>query len=597
MNQVKKREEIDAVYKINFDQMYQNDSLFYEDVEKFEQSVYKFQEQYENKMLESASQLLLALNEYYAINALVEKIFVYAYTKITTDGEDLENKKLYAKAEEVLEKLNVYTAFVSPEILASTYEQIEEFYKEEPKLKTYDFNFKQLFRGKEHILDKKNEQLFTKFSSICSNFRNSSENIRVQLMNFGTVKDENNEEIKITPQNYSILMRGRNRRIRQTAYENARSEYKKYNDVLGYNYIGNIKYRTLEARERGYQSVLEEDLTSLNIPISVFHTLVETANRNLDIYQKEFKIRKDILKLDSLEPYDLSAPLLDQETEYPYEEAKELILDVFKIYGEEYCNILKRIFDNHWIDVYSNENKDTGWYKNQAYLSHVVVFCNYFSKYFDVSCLAHELGHAVHGTLAQENNPFHLYEDSLFIAEVASLTNEMVLGKILLSRPIEKQMKLEILDHIISTFSANFFDSVKGSEFEYQAHQLAENGENITADKLNKLWTDISKKYTAGVLENVNEYGWSRVPHFFTDFYYYKYATGVAMAMVLSDQIINGKEEDKQNYLNFLKSGGSLEPMDALQKVGIDVTSASLYEKAIESYDHLLDQFSEIYNS
>lgn len=293
----------------------------------------------------------------------------------------------------------------------------------------------------------------------------------------------------------------------------------------------------------------------------------------------------------------MSVSLLKEEKEYSFEEAKEMILEMSSIYGEEYQSIIKQIFDKRWIDLYSNQYKKEGWYKNGSYLTHPVVFANYHSKYIDVSSLAHELGHAAHHIYAQKNNPYFLYEESLFIAEVASLTNEMVLAKSRLNKITDKNEKLEILDTMISTFSSNFFDGAKGSEFEKEAHQLVEEEKPITPDILNQLWEDISKKYTGGIIEHPNRYVWTKIPHFFIDFYYYKYATGAACAMYLSDKILYGTEEDKENYLAFLKTGGSLDPIDALKIAGVDMTKKEVYEKAIESYDQLLEEYMKIYHS
>lgn len=593
---VKKRNEIDEKYKWDLSRMYENKEMWGNDYDKLKEEVSKF-EKYEGHILDSAASLKETLDVYYELESKLEKVYVYASCSFSTDIGDKIGQELSSKAKDLFSYFTSKTAFMIPEILESPYEKIKEYEKEVKDLEKYDIILKRLFKEKKHALSKENEQLFSELYSSIANFEQSSSYIRDKIMKFGKIKDEEGKEVELTSTNYALFMKSKDRSVRKEAYEKTKNVYEEFNDSLACNYIGHIRYTELEAKMRNYKNVLEADLESINLPKSVFESLKEATHEYLNVYKKEFEMTKAILNVDVLEPYDLSAPHFDEETDYSFEEAKDIILDMTEIYGKEYQEFATSIFENRWVDVFSNQNKKNTWYQGGSYLTYPVIFANFFSKYVDVSALAHELGHAVHTIYSMKNNPYFLYEEPLFLSEVASLTNEMLLAKHLLKKITNKKQKLEILNTMISTFSSNYFDGVKGAEFEYKAHQLVEENRPINAEVLNQIWTDLSLYYTSNIVSNPNPYTWSKIPHFFTDFYYYKYATGAAIAMYLSDKILNGTELDKEKFINFLKLGNRLDPVDALKVAGVDITDKNVYKEAILSYEKLLDDYINIYNS
>lgn len=596
MEKEKLRSEIENKYKWDLSSMYRDEVSWDKEYQELSKAISGIKE-YEGHVLDSSKSLENTLNEYYDIEAKLEKLYVYASCKHSVDIGNIKNQQLLAKARKIYRDYSLLSSFIFPEILTCDYEKIKEWEHENNNLEKYHIILKRLFQSKKHSLKKEKEQLFTSFDDCVSNFDICSSYLRDKIMDFGYIVDENGKQVELTSTNYSQFMRNKNRDVRKNAYERMRATYEHFNEALAFNYIGHIKYTTLEARERKYNSVLDADLESLNISRKVFDSLLEATHKHLDIYQKEHNLIKKILKVEELKPYDLSAPLLEEQKDYPFEKARELILDMTNIYGAEYHEIASSIFENHWIDVLTNKDKSNGWYQSGSYLSNPVIFANYFSKYIDVSSLAHELGHAVNAVFSAQHNPYCVYDMSLFTAEVASLTNEMLLGKLLLQKLNNKEEKLEILNTMISVFSSNFFDGVKGAEFEYEAHKLVEENKAISPEILNNLWENLCHKYVQNSVTEINPYTWSRVPHFFSDFYYYKYATGVAAAMTLSDRILNGNEKERNDYIEFLKLGDSLDPIDALKVAGIDMTSEEVYEEAILSYNKLLDMYLEVYNS
>jgi len=593
MKKEKLRSEVEEKYKWDLSQMYANEKEFEKEIEELKKEIPNIKKM-EGHILDSSSNLLKTLDIFYELELKVEKIYVYAYCNFSVDIDDKEGQKLFSDAKNVYNDFSSSTAFLYPEILESNIETIDKMIEENINLKKYKIILKRLFRSQKHILPKDKEKLFSDLNDSISNFQTCSTYLMDQVMEFENIHDEEENEVELTSTNYYTYITSVNREVRKEAYEKYHKVYKNFNSALASNYIGHIKYTELEAKQRNYKNVLEQDLDDMNLPKSVFDSLVEATRSHLDVYQKEYKLIKDVLKVDKLENYDISAPLLDEETEYSFEEAKKMIIEASKIYSEEYSEKVKNLFDNRKIDVYSNKNKKGGWYQNGSYLTHPVVFANYYSKYYDVSSLAHEIGHAVNEVYAVKNNPYHLYATPLFLAEVASLTNEFLLAKYLINKIDDKKQKLEILNTIIGVFSSNFFNGVKGAEFELQAHKLVEENKPITADNLNQIWKNLTQEYTGGIVEP-NMYVWSKITHFFIDFYYYKYATGAAIAMYLSDKILNG--ENKEKYIDFLKLGNSLDVVDALKVAGVDITDKKVYEEAIMGYDKLLDEYMKIYNS
>lgn len=597
MKQEKLRSEIDNKYKWDLTDLYLNDDEWKKDFEKLKK-LYPNIKKYEGHILDSSQTLYETLNLTDEISQLIEKLYVYTNLKKDEDISVSVNQNMTLEVLNLYEKINNMTAFINPEILKSDYSLIEKYISELDELKKYEFNLKHLFKEKEHLLDKKDEELLSSFSSIIDNFSESSGYLRDSIMKFDNIHDKDGNEVELTVNNFPLYIKSSNRNVRKETNENYYKTVEQFNSALSTNYIGHLKYTVLYSKLRKYKDSLDSDLSSLNLDRKVFDNLLEVTNNNVGVYQKYIKLLKKVLKLDKVYSYDLSASLVnDDDANYTFEEAKDMILDCFKIYGSEYIEILTKAFEENWVDVFSNKNKTSGWYSCSIYSGHPHILANYNSKLEDVSALAHELGHAVNSYYSIKSNPYCLSDYSLFEAEVASLTNELVLGKYMLENTEDKNEKLEIINNMINLFIGNFFGGVRGAEFEYEVHSMLEKDKTLTPDILNQTWLNINKKMCGNLVEDPNMYGWSRIPHFYSDFYYFKYATGIAAASYISSKILTKDSKVIENYLNFLKVGGSKYPIDSLKVAGIDMNDPNVIKEAIKNFDSLLDEFEKVYNS
>lgn len=595
----KQRSEIEDKYKWDLTRMYKDENEFNLDCDNLTHLFEKLND-FKGIITKDSNTLYEYLKLEEQIDIIFTNLYVYASCKNDVDLTDKDSQKQYNKVLDLLSKYDDISSFTTPELLKTDYKKIKEYVKENDKLKEYAFDLEQIYRYQPYILSESEEKLVSNLTELSLKFKNNFNIINNTLVDLGYIKDEDDNNVKLTNGNYSKYIKSNDRRVRKEAFEAKGKAYKKFSNLISTDYEAYIKACSMIAKAKKYNSSMDMYLFPDAVSKEVYDNLLKVSDDNLNVLHKYFKIRKDILKLDSLEPYDLSAPLVKNYNKvYKPEDAKELICKALSIYGDEYVNQIKNFFDNRNIDFYPNKGKKVGYYQNDSYKD-ILVFGNYNDDFSSVSSIAHELGHAMHSYYSKKSNKPHLAEYTILVAEIASLTNQILLSNYVINNSDDKELKLYVLSDMIEVIADNFFGTLSlGSVFEKIVHEKVFNGEVLSEEDFNNIYGKIIKRHN-GSLVNDSEYlkyNWCRIPHFYTPFYYYKYSIGVCGACYVAKKILSGDKEFLNNYLNFLKLGGSMMPLDELKTIGFDLSNIKVIEEGINYLDELIDKFKELYNS
>ena len=588
----KNRKETPKAYKWDLTAYYKDDKEWEKDYLKI---IKEFEniKSYEGKVTKSANMLYQTLEEYFAYESRLTKLFVYASLRHDEDLEDADASMLYNKIYKTYNDFCAAASFIEPEIIKEETSKVEKLL-ETKKLNKYKFYVTNILREKEHMLSSSEEKLIAKLTSTNHTFKNVNMTLLNSTLDYGEVKSEK-ETRKITNSNYHIIMESTDRNIRRDAYEKLTSKIAEFKNIFAENLVSNMKNTSSMAEIRKFTSTIDSLLFSSNIPKSVVDSLYKVINKNLNVYQKYLKLIKNSLGLKELAYYDLNAQILTDEMSFSIEDAQYLIGEATKIYGEEYHDIIEKAFEEKWIDYCSYKGKASGAYCTSCYGAHPVVLTNFFGKFGDVSAVAHELGHAVNFYLSQQSNNKHDYNNDIFVAEVASLTNEIILSNYVIEHSRNKNLKLIALYNLINLIQNNLFDACLEGELENKAYALIDNGETIDAEYLSNTIYDIRSKYYKDVvnLDDKSKYSWIRREHYFYPFYLFKYATGVSAAIMIATKIINNEDDMKNKYISFLKMGDTDYPVELLKKIGIDMTKEEVYENAVNFFSNLIDEFDK----
>ena len=409
--------------------------------------------------------------------------------------------------------------------------------------------------------------------------------------------DEPSNKVHLTNSNYSNYLKSEDRRVRKEAFDSLYSSYNSYKNTFASLLRGNVKSNFFVSNTRKYNSPLEMSLYGDNIDKKLYTSLIEKVHNNLDIMKEYIKVRKNILKLDEVHMYDVYAPLVNNVSRsYTFEEARTLVLEALKPLGDQYISDLKGLFDSNCIDVYNNDNKRNGAYSWGCYDTLPYVLLNFEGKFYDVSTIAHELGHSMHSLYSVKNQDYHDYGYPIFLAEIASTVNEILLNKYCSLHAKTKEEKAYYLNNLLENFRTTLVRQTMFAEFELLIHDLEEKGEVLTDELLCNTYLNLNKKYFTdeAISDDLIKFEWARIPHFYTSFYVYKYATGIAVASSIVSDILSGKEGALDNYMKFLSSGGSNYPLEILKKVGIDIVNDDTIDKALSMFRETLEEFKEI---
>lgn len=591
----RKRNEIDDKYKWDLSLICNNCDDWYNDFDKCLKEVNKVCE-YKGKLTSSASCLLEYITYSLDYERRLYKLYFYAHLKHDEDTTNTKAQEMSGKILDLINKFEENEAFANPELMSVDYKVLEKFMEEEPKLKEYDFLLENIYRYKKHILNDDSEKLLSSLSNVFSSSEKAYESLTDSDMKFGFI-DTDEGSVELTSSNYSLFIKDENRDVRKQAFMLYHNTYGNLKNTLASIYKSQVDTLTTIAKIRKYNSSLEASLFADNIPTLVYDNLIKTVNDNMSTIYRYFDLKKRVLGLDELHLYDVYVELIkDLDKDYSFEDAKELVIDALSVLGEDYIKIINKAFDEKWIDVYNNVGKRSGAYSSGFYDTNPYVLLNYEGKLKDVSTLAHELGHSAHTYLSCKNNPYHYSSYKIFVAEVASTVNELLLNKYLLKNSKSKEEKLFVLNNMMELFKGTIYRQVMFAEFEKITHAKKENGEILTYELLNNIYYDLNKKYFGdGVyVDDEIKYEWSRIPHFYYDFYVYKYAIGLSSACYIVEGILNNKENALENYLKFLKTGGSMYPIDELKVAGVDVTKSEVVISAIKMFDEVMNQFEAL---
>lgn len=590
----KSRNEVEDKYKSDLSIIFKNDEEFEKAKEELNKNI-ELIKSYKEDYLKSSKNLYNTLTLYYETSKIIEDLYIYVALK----GDfDLSDNDAALKESEIINLLNNFdsaTTYIVTDLIKIDDALLEKYYLELEDLKLYENDIKNIIRQKEHLLSEKEEIMINNLTKNYKNFSDIGSILTDSAINYGTIKvDGENKEI--ISGNYRNFLMNKDRNIRKKAYKLFNEKLRQFRDVFSKSLIGYLDNVNEIAKIRNYSSVLEMKNFSSNIPVEVHDTVNKVCMERLDVYQKYYKLVSKALDIKSLRPYDLAMPLVENNKEYSIEDAKELIINSLSILGDDYKEKLTKMFDERRIDFCTYKNKRSGAYQTDSYNSGPFVFLNYKYKLDDVSALAHELGHAIHTMNAIENNIYPNYQYDLFVAEVASLTNEILMSNYILNNSNDKEEKMASIYNILEVFQNNFYDAILEGKLEDDVHEMLMNGEAINADILD----EIINKYRKQFFGNTVKYDelfisrWARRHHYYRPFYLYMYATGVSAAMYFANKIIDGDKEVLNNYINFLKMGGSDYPVNELKLSGVDMCDEKIYNDAILYFDKLIDEYNKL---
>lgn len=592
----KARSEIEEKYKWDLTPIYKDVDSWYEDYDLVSKEIKKVLN-FKGNIVKSAKNLLDYIEFSMNLERKLYKLYYYAHLNFDSDTTNNEYQKMNGKIENLLAEYNRLDSFANPEMMKIDYNQIKEFYKEEPRLQEYEFLLEQLYRYKDHILNTEAESIISSFANINSTPEQVFEALTDSDLRFGKVKNDKGEDVELTESNYSSFIESTNRDVRKESFEMLLKTYSNYKNTIANTFAGNVEVLTTMAKLKKYSSSLEASLFDDNISTEVYNNLIDTVSHNLGVLYKYFDLKKEVLGLDEFHLYDQYNSLVpDCSKNYTFEEAKDLVLKALAVLGEDYVANLNKAFDERWIDVYNNKGKRTGAYSSGFYDTNPYVLLNFNGKFGDVSTLAHELGHSMHTYYSCHNNPYQYSSYKIFVAEVASTVNELLLKYYILNHTDDVNEKKYIINEMMNNFKSTIYRQTMFAEFERDMHALKEKGEVLTSQLLSDKYYELNKKYFGPnvVVDDVIRYEWERIPHFYYDFYVYKYAIGLSCACYIADGILNNKPNALENYKKFLSSGGSDYPANELKIAGIDVTKSEVVESAIKMFDNLIKQFKEL---
>lgn len=550
----------------------------------------------EGHLLDSAESLLDITERYLELSRRLEKLYVYAHMKNDQDTRVAKYQEYYAKAMALYSQLDQVFSFYEPEFMAITEEQYQNFLAEEPKLQPYKHFFDKLLQNKDHVLSQREEELLAGAGEI---FGAASETFAI-LDNadivFPFVKDEDENEVQLSHGVYMRLVESKNREVRRGAYEALYSTYEQYQHTYAKTLQTNVKVQNYRAKVRNYKSAREAALAANFVPESVYDNLVSAVRKHLPLLHRYLALRSKILGIPDLKMYDVYTPLSSVEYSFTYEEALKKAEEALAVLGEDYLSRVKRAFSERWIDVYENQGKRSGAYSGGSYDTNAFMLLNWQDNLDNLFTLVHETGHSMHSSYTRETQPYVYGDYSIFLAEIASTTNENILTEKLLQEVQDDATRFAILNNFLDGFRGTVFRQTQFAEFEHAIHQADQNGEVLTSEFLNNLYADLNQEYY-GLSKEDNpqiQYEWARIPHFYYNYYVYQYSTGFAAASALAEKIVHGSQEDRDRYIEYLKAGKSDYPLNIMRKAGVDMEKEDYLNDAFTVFERRLDEFEAL---
>ena len=590
------REEIPAEVKWAIEDLYKNDDEWEADFTRLKEHLPELSA-YEGRLGESAQTLLSMQRLCDKMNMLAEKVYVYANQRLHENTDNAVYQNLASRAQSLLVEMSERTSYIEPEIMGLPEGTIEKYLQENGELRVYGQYFENMIRQKAHVLPGEMEKLLASAGEMAESPKDIFSMFNNADIRFPKITGEDDTDVEVTHGRFISLLQSKDQRVRKDAFEALYGVYEKFRNTLAATYRANVKQEVFFARARRYGSDLEAALDGSHIPVSVYDNLIHVVHEHLPLMHRYVKIRKKLLGLDELHMYDLYTPMTENSGEhFSFEDAKKTVLEGLAPMGEEYLSHLKDGFEHGWIDVYENQGKRSGAYSWGAYGTHPYVLLNYQGTLNDVFTLAHEMGHALHSWYSDETQPYIYAGYRIFVAEVASTCNEALLIHHLLKKAKDPKNKAYLINYFLEQFRTTLYRQTMFAEFEKITHGLQEAGEALTAERLCSIYYDLNKAYFGEdiCIDRQIEMEWARIPHFYTPFYVYQYATGFSAAIALSGKILREGEAAVEQYKKFLKGGSSMYPLELLRLAGVDMEQKKPVEDALQVFSEYLDEMERL---
>ena len=598
MDKLLKREEVKVTDKWDIESVYKNLDDYNKDYNVVKDNIDKLRN-IQNTFLNNST----SFKEFLLIDSktsrLIAKLYTYAARKYDEDTGNAIYQELYFKINNLYQTYSEATSFVVPMILEQDKDTIIGYLDKEQELSSFRHQILDVLRYKEHTLSKEEEHIITAFSKVLDSSSDTADFLMDTDMKFGTIKDEEGMEVELTSSNYSTFLSSKNRDVRKEAFINYHKVYGNFKNTLTSTLASTCEALSVSSKLKKYNSSIEASLFNDFIPTKLYNNLIKVVHDNLPSLYKYFDIKKKILGIDEFHLYDgYVSTVKNISKKYSFEEGEQLVKDALSVLGDEYSRELDRAFKEGYIDKYPNLNKRSGAYSSGSYDTKPFVLLNYVGEYNDVSTLAHELGHSMHTYFSNHYNDYEKSSYPIFLAEIASTVNELLLSYYMEDNANTKDEKLFILNERLDLFKATIFRQTMFAEFEKYIHELTDNEEVLTSDGICNYYYELNKLYFGPnvIVDDEVRYECLRIPHFYTPFYVYKYATGLSIASYIVKNILNNTPNFKEKYLEFLKSGGRDYPLEVLKIIDIDLTDTKVIDEAMEMFKETLDKFISLNN-
>lgn len=595
-NELLEREEIEEKYKWDISTMFKSIEDWNIEHDRVKDLSEKILD-YKGKMIDSSDNLLSTINLMEELYRSVSNLYSFASMNLDTDTRDSKAQALSSKALNLYTSVREKTAFITPELLELSYEKLEEFIDEKEELDLYRHFINDVLRGKEHTLSSREEAMMAQVAEIGGASAKTYSMLNDADIKFPHIKNELGEEVELTQGNFIPFMESKDREVRKRAFKTLYGVYGDYKNTFASTLNGEIKANIFNAKIRNYESSRHASLDDNNIPVEVYDNLINSIHNNLDTMYKYMDIRKKALELDSLHMYDIYTPIVrDADFNFTYEEGVELIKKALEPLGKEYMDIMENGFNSRWVDVYENRGKRSGAYSGGSYDSNPFILLNFKGTLDSVFTTAHEMGHSMHSYLTRENQEYIYGNYSIFLAEIASTTNELLLLHYMLDNAKNDNEKLYLINHFIESFRTTVFRQTMFAEFEMIINKHVEDGGALTADYLCETYKNLNILYYGDniIVDDEIALEWARIPHFYYNFYVFQYATGFSAAVYFSNKIREEGKEAVDKYLTFLKSGSSKYAIDILKDAGVDMTTTLPVDNGMELFRDLVKEFEII---
>lgn len=590
------RNEVSDELKWDLSRVFKNDQEWEQEYKQVAQEI-KNLSKFKGTLAKSGKELYEGITEILAINRRLEKVYVYATMSSDVDTSNTHYLGFVVKAQSLANQMSAAIAFVDPEILSIPAKTLTKFMQDEPRLENYRHRLEQITQKRPHTLPANEEKIIADAGDAMGTSANTFNVLTNSDMEYGYVQDEDGEMVQLSDGLYSLLIQSQDRNVRKNAFDVMYASYGQFKNSLASTLSGEVKAHNFNARVHKYNSAREAALSENSVPTAVYDTLIKEVNSHLDLLHRYVSLRKKILGLKDLQMYDMYVPLTGKPVlSYNFNEAKEEARKALAPLGEDYLKHVDYIFNNRVIDVVESQNKVTGAYSGGAYDTDPYELLNWEDNLDSLYTLVHETGHSVHSWYTRNTQPYVYGDYPIFVAEIASTTNENILTEYFLDKITDPKTRAFVLNHYLDSFKSTLFRQTQFAEFEQFIHEADANGQPLTADVLDEFYGDLNQRYYGDSVEPGGEIAmeWSRIPHFYYNFYVYQYATGFAAATALANKVVHGTDKERDAYINFLKSGSSDYPTEIMKRAGVDMTKADYLRDTFDTFEKRLNEFEKI---